>query len=152
MMLIEPLISTCGVCCGSENTCQPVQTMLPAAGDHGRPSLVCPVVAVRPAPGGASALASFDLFSTQFEFPKELNSENNSGPCCCETFLRCYSTQRARSTRSSIAMDGGVTDGPRPAANGRVDNRSTHNRTEDRISRLSVLRRMKNDSKRELTT
>ena len=31
------------------------------------------VVAVRPAP--ASALASFDLFSTQFEFPKELNSE-----------------------------------------------------------------------------
>jgi len=41
MMLIEPLISTCGGCCGSENTCQPVQTMLPAAGDHGRPSLVC---------------------------------------------------------------------------------------------------------------
>lgn len=44
-------------------------------------------------------------------------------------------------------MDVGVTDGPRPAA-------STTEviRTEDRISRLSVLRRMKNDSKRELTT
>ena len=150
MMLIEPLISTGGGCCGSENTCQPVQTMLPAAGDHGRPSLVCPVVAVRPAPGGASALASFDLFSTQFEFPKELNSENNSGPCCCETFLRCYSTQRARKKHEVLYRYGRRCD--RRSPSGRVDNRSTHNRTEDRISRLSVLRRMKNDSKRELTT
>ena len=69
MMLIEPLISTGGGCCGSENTCQPVQTMLPAAGDHGRPSLVCRSWPLWLAPGGASALASFDLFSTQFEFP-----------------------------------------------------------------------------------
>ena len=39
MMPIEgPLVSTHGGCRGSERTCQPVQTMLPAAGDHGRSS------------------------------------------------------------------------------------------------------------------
>jgi hypothetical protein len=81
MMLIEPLISTGGGCCGSENTCQPVQTMLPAAGDHGRPSLVCPVVAVRRVRSQSDA--SFVFFSTQFEF-----SEITLVRCCCETFLR----------------------------------------------------------------
>ena len=39
MMPIEgPLVSTHGGCRGSERTCQPVQTMLPDAGDHGRSS------------------------------------------------------------------------------------------------------------------
>ena len=35
MMLIEPLVSTGGGCRGSEHTCQPVQTRLPAADEHG---------------------------------------------------------------------------------------------------------------------
>ena len=38
MPIEGPLVSTHGGCRGSERTCQPVQTMLPAAGDHGRSS------------------------------------------------------------------------------------------------------------------